>query len=66
MDCGLELFRINQFSYLICKGTFTYDVRCLGMQVGQAYGGQAASYYTKQAYVVKYLIRVGQKYKTNI
>ena len=43
------------------KGAFTNDVRFLGRQVGQA-----ASDFTIQAYVVKYLIRVGQKYKTNI
>ena len=36
------------------KGAFTYDVRFLGRQVGQA-----ASDFTKQAYVLKYLIRVG-------
>ena len=41
--------------------SFTYDVRFLGMWVGQA-----ESDFTKQAYVVKYLIRVGQKYQKNI
>ena len=50
-------------------GAFTYDVRFLGRQVGQA-----AADFTKQAYVVNYLIRVGrqvsrqvgQKYPKNI
>ena len=37
------------------KGAFTYDMRFLGRQVGLA-----ASDFTKQAYVVKYLIRVGR------
>ena len=36
-------------------GAFTYGVRFLGGQLGQA-----ASDFTKQAYVVKYLIRVGR------
>ena len=35
------------------QGAFTHDVRFLGRQVGQA-----AADFTKQAYVVKYLIRV--------
>ena len=37
------------------KGAFIYDVRFLGRYVGQA-----ASDFTKEAYVVKYLIRVGR------
>ena len=40
-------------------GAFTYNVRFLGRQVGQA-----ASDFTKQAYVVKYLIRVGRSKMT--
>ena len=40
------------------KGSFTYDVRFLGKQVGQA-----ACDFTKQAYVVKYLIRIGRQVK---
>ena len=40
------------------KGAFIYDVRFLGRQVGQT-----ASDFTKQAYVVKYLIRVGRQVK---
>ena len=38
----------------IAKGAFIYDVRFLGRQVSQA-----ASDFTIQAYVVKYLISVG-------
>ena len=41
-----------------CQGAFTYDVRFLGRQVGQA-----PSDFSKQAYVVKYLIRVGRQVK---
>ena len=37
------------------QGAFTYDVRFLGRLVGQA-----ALDFTKKAYVVKYLIRVGK------
>ena len=40
---------------ILSQGAFTYDVRILGRQVGQA-----ASDFTKYAYVVKYLIRVGR------
>ena len=36
-------------------GAFTYDVRFLGRRVGQA-----ASDFTKEAYVVNHLIRVGR------
>ena len=43
---------------LLIKGAFTYDVRFLGRQVGQT-----ESDFTKQAYVVKYLIRVGRQVK---
>ena len=43
---------------LFPKGAFKYDVRFLGRQVGQA-----TSDFTKQAYVVKYLIRVGRQVK---
>ena len=49
------------FASFLSLGAFTYDVRFLGWQVGQA-----ASDFTKQTYVVKYLIRAGQKYPQNI
>ena len=38
----------------VTQGAFTYDIRFLGRQVGQA-----PSDFTKQAYVVKYLITLG-------
>ena len=41
--------------YVPYQGAFTYVVRFLDKQVGQA-----ASDFTKYAYVVKYLIRVGR------
>ena len=40
------------------KGAFTYDVRFWSRQVAQA-----ASDFTKQAYVIKHLIRVGRQVK---
>ena len=42
----------------LAEGAFTYGVRFSGRQVGQA-----ASDFTKYAYVVKYLIRVGRQVK---
>ena len=53
-----ETFSRSQKSH---KRVFTYEVRFLGKQVGQA-----ASDFTKQAYVVKHLMRVGQKCPKNI
>ena len=49
----------------VFKGAFTYDIRFLGRQAGQA-----ASDFTKEVYVVNHLIKVGkqvgQKYPKNI
>ena len=68
-----EIFKIGHFSSIppghvenlhleilfhTCQGAFTYEVRFLGRQVGQA-----ASDFTKQAYVVKCLMRVGRQVK---
>ena len=52
----LRFFKI--FHKYLPQGAFTYDVRFLGRQVGQA-----TSDFTKQAYVVKYLIWVGRQVK---
>ena len=58
MDC-IKYFSNAQDCYSkMAQGAFTYGVRFLGRQVGQA-----ASDFTTQAYVVKYLIRVGRQVK---
>ena len=46
------------FTHIYSQGAFTYDVRSLGRQVSRA-----VSDFTKQAYVVKNLIRVGRQVK---
>ena len=43
---------LAEMKFTNCKGAFTYDVRLLGRQVGQA-----ESDFTTQACVVKYLIQ---------
>ena len=50
--------QMNEFGFFLPKGAFIYYVRFLGRQVGQA-----ASDFTKQAYVVNHLIRVGRQVK---
>ena len=51
-------WNFKDLTLILQKGAFKYDVRFLGRQVGQA-----ASDFTKQTYVVKYLIRVGRQVK---
>ena len=51
----IQEFRNSKACVNFDKGAFTYDVRFLGRQAGQD-----ASDFIKQAYEVKYLIRVGR------
>ena len=51
----LKFFLLHAYALSLTWGAFTYDVGFLGDQVGQA-----ESDFTKQAYVAKYLIRVGR------
>ena len=59
LDYHSSLFQIETSALSkLSWGAFIYDIRFLGRQVGQA-----ASDFTKQAYVVNHLIRVGRQVK---